>query len=132
MSEVPLELEAGSVARCLIGREPTVAECARYADAVTRKAAVLHGREARLWRRIVTYPWLYNSVDGALALIRPASPIRQRGYIMLGVLEASPAHTDLFLARARARPLVALSVVATVLAGAVRTLLGLVVIAASR
>ena len=132
MSEDVLQLEAGVVARCLIGRAPTDAECARYADAVTRRADALHGREARLWCRVVAHPWLYNAVDGALALVQPASPIRQRGYIMLAVLEASTAHTDLFLARTRARPLVVGSVVATAVVGAVRTLLGLVVIAAAR
>jgi hypothetical protein len=132
MSEDPLKLEARTVARCLIGREPTDAERARYADAVCRKASALHGREARLWKRVVAHPWLYSAVDGALSLVRPASPIRHRGYIMLAVLEASTAHTDLFLARPRARPLVVVSVVATALASVVRSLFGLVVIAATR
>lgn len=120
------------VARCLIGREPTDGERARYADAVARQTTALHGRDARLWRRIVTYPWLYNAVDGALALIQPASPIRHRTYLMLAVLEASPAHAELFLARARPRPLVVVSVVATAVAGAARTVLGLVVITVTR
>lgn len=132
MSEIALQLEAGVVARCLIGRDPTDAERMRYADAVTRRAIPLSGREARLWRRMLAWPWIFNAVDGALALVRPTSDIRQRGYTMLAVLEASPQHADLFLARRRARALVVLSVLAAAAAGALRALLGLLVIAATR
>jgi hypothetical protein len=132
MPDVDLRHEADVLARCLIGRDPSDAQRTRYADAVTRRAAPLPAREQRLWRRVVAHPRLYNAVDGALALVRPASPIRERGYIMLAVLEASPEHVDLFLARKRARPLVVLSVLAAAAAGALRVLGGLVVIVASR
>jgi hypothetical protein len=130
--DVALQLEAGVVARHLIGRDPADAERIRYADAVTRQALPLTDRERRLWQRMLAHPRLFNAVDGALALVRPTSPIRQRGYIMLAVLEASPEHTDLFLARERRRSLVLLSVFTAAAAGAMRALLGLLVIAATR
>jgi hypothetical protein len=130
--DVDLQHEAGVIARCLIGRDPTDAERMRYAEAVTARAVPLTAREARLWRRTIAHPRLFNPVDAALALRRPTSGIRQRGYIMLAVLEASPAHADLFLARERTRALVALSVLAAVASGALRTLVGLLVIAATR
>jgi hypothetical protein len=130
--DVSLQFEAGVVARRLIGRDPTDAERVRYADAVTRQAVPLSDRETRLWQRMLARPRLFNAVDGALALVRPTSGIRQRGYTMLAVLEASPEHIDLFLARERARPLVALSLLAAGAVGILRALLGFLVIAATR
>jgi hypothetical protein len=128
----PLQFEAGVIARRLIGRDPTDAERVRYAEAMTRRAVPLSARERRLWHQMLLRPRLFNAVDGALALTRPTSGIRQRGYTMLAVLEASPEHTDLFLARARPRAFVALSVVGAGAAGIARALLGLLVIAATR
>ncbi len=132
MPDVALQLEAGVIARRLIGRDPTDAERARYAEAVIAHGVPLSEREARLWRRVLAHPRLFDAVDGALALTQPASPIRQRGYTMLAVLEASPQHADLFLARRRARSLVVLSVLAAATAGGLRALLGLLVIATTR
>lgn len=132
MPEIPLQREAGVIARCLIGRDATDAERRRYAEAVTRHATPLTGREARLWRRMIAHPGLYNAVDGALALTRPGSPIRQRGYTMLAVLETSTEHVDLFIARERPRARVALSLAIAGSAGALRALLGLVVVAVTR
>lgn len=120
------------IARRLIGRDPADAERIRYADAVTRRAVPFSDREERLWQRMLARPRVFNAVDGALALVQPTSPIRQRGYIMLAVLEASPEHTDLFLARERRQSLVLLTVLAAATAGAVRALLGLLVIAVTR
>ena len=130
--DVALQHEAGVVARRIIGRDPTDAERRRYAEALTRIAVPLSPRETRLWRRMLAHPWLYDAVDGALALVQPASGIRQRGYTMLAVLEASTAHTELFLARPRPRVRVLLSVLAAGGVGALRTSLGLIVIAVSR
>jgi hypothetical protein len=130
--EIPPHLEAGVIARCLIGRDATDAERRRYTEAVARRGIPLTGREARLWSRMIAHPKLYNAVDGALALVRPASAIRQRGYMMLAVLEASTEHVDLFLARERPRWRVGLSLAVATSAGAARTLLGLVVVAATR
>jgi len=132
MPDVALQREAGVVARRLIGRDATPAERMRYAEAVARRGIPLTAREARLWQRVIAHPRLFNSVDGALALVRPTSGIRQRGYIMLAVLEASPQHVDLFLARERARPLVVLSVIGAAVAGALRVPLGLLVVAVTR
>lgn len=132
MTDDALQLEARVLARRLIGREPTPAERARYADAVARRAVPLSDRESRLWRRMLARPRLFNAVDGALALVEPRGGIRQRAQIMLAVLEASPEHVDLFLARARPRPLVVLSVLATGAVAALRAPLGLLVIAVTR
>jgi hypothetical protein len=132
VSDLALQLEAGVVARRLIGRDPADAERIRYAEAVSRRALPFSDREQRLWQRILARPLLFNAVDGALALVEPTSPIRQRGYIMLAVLEASPEHTDLFLARERARWLVVISVLGAAIVGGLRALLGLLVIAATR
>ncbi len=132
MLDVALQHEAGVVARCLIGCDATDDERSRYAEAVARRAVPLTEREARLWRRMIVRPWLFNAVDGALALVRPASGIRQRGYVMLAVLEASPQHADLFLARERPRTRVVLSVLRATVVGGLRALLGLLVLAVTR
>jgi hypothetical protein len=130
--DIALQHEAGVIARCLIGVDPTGAERMRYAEAVAAQAVPLTDRERRLWRRMLAQPLLFNAVDGALALVRPGSGIRQRSYTMLAVLETTPTYADLFLARARPRPRVALSVAITAAKGILRMLFGLVVVAATR
>jgi hypothetical protein len=127
-----LQHEAAVIARCLVGRDATPPQQQRYAAAVSRHGFAFAAREQRLWRRMLAHPRLYSAVDGALALVRPDSGIRQRGYIMLAVLEASPEHADLFLAVRRPAPLVVLTALGTAIAGASRTLLGLLVIAVTR
>lgn len=92
-----LLLEADRIARHLIGESATDAERARYAVAVDRAAAPLDVTSLRLWALMLRRPRLFGLIDAGLALAEPAGPIRQRLLVMLAILEASPAHTALFV-----------------------------------
>jgi hypothetical protein len=91
---------ARAIARQLIGEDPSGIEIARWRSAVALRAAPLaRERDRRLWRLIETRPAWIGIVDAGLALTDPGSPVRHRIYLMLAVLEASPAHTRRFLSR---------------------------------
>jgi hypothetical protein len=91
---------ARAIARQLIGEDPSEAEISRWQRAVAARCAPLEReRDRRLWRLIETRPSWIGIVDAGLALTDSASPIRHRLYLMLAVLEASPAHTRRFLSR---------------------------------
>ena len=82
-------------------------------------------REKKLWvlaRRGA--PWL-GFVDAALALVDPYSPVRHRVYLMLAVLEASPAHARRFEPRETPAFVAALRLGARGTVGLLRTTIGL-------
>jgi hypothetical protein len=91
---------ARAIARQLIGEDPSAAEISRWRSAVTARCAPLEReRDRRLWRLIETRPAWIGVVDAGLALTDSSSPVRHRLYLMLAVLEASPAHARRFLPR---------------------------------
>lgn len=93
--------QARSLARHLVGEDPTPAEVERFALAVAEGAAPLEQvRDLRLWRVATTSPTLAGLIDAGLALSEPHSPVRHRACLMLAVLEASPSHVARFEARA--------------------------------
>lgn len=123
--------DARRIARGLIGEDPTTEEAARWRRAVELRALPLATpRERMLWawaRR--GEPWL-GWVDAGLALTDPYSPVRHRLYLMLAVLEASPAHLARFEVRDTG-PLAALAEIAgRGLAGALRSTVGLALVTA--
>lgn len=125
--------DARRIARALIGEDPTAEEVARWRRAVELRALPLATpRERTLWawaRR--GGPWL-GWVDAGLALSDPYSPVRHRLYLMLAVLEASPAHLARFEVK-DVGPAAALAELAgRGLAGALRSSLGLAFVTALR
>ncbi|HTM58564.1 MAG TPA: hypothetical protein VL123_09140 [Candidatus Udaeobacter sp.] len=88
-----------AIARGLIGEDPTADEIARWKRAVEIAALPLaSGRDRALWDLIQRSPRMIGPVDAGLAFLDPHSPVRQRLYLMLAVLEASPAHVGRFIA----------------------------------
>ena len=90
---------ATSIAGWLIGEPPTPEEIARWRHAVElRGVAIVSARDRALWDLIHRSPSLIGPVDAGLALVDPNSPVRHRLYLMLAILEASPAHVSRFIA----------------------------------
>jgi hypothetical protein len=121
---------AQAIARHLIGEGARPAEIARWRDAVRAHDAVI-ARECdrRLWALMKRRPALIGVVDAGLALVDPHGPIRHRLFLMLAVLEASPAHTRRFLSNPY--PRLALAGLALRMAlAALRSLIGLALVAA--
>jgi len=86
------------VAEYLIGERASEEEVARWCKAVQVVALPLkEGRDKGLWRFAMRGPFMLGAVDAGLAISDRDSTIRQRIYLMLAVLEASPSHADHFL-----------------------------------
>jgi hypothetical protein len=100
--------EAATLGRYLIGSSPTDEEKARYVSAIETIALPMSEQEKMLWARMMNHPTLIPSIDAALALRNPLSPLRQRIFVMLAILEAGPGRTQHFLPQARAGWLFAL------------------------
>ena len=131
--ERPSPEDARRIARGLVGEDPTADEVERWRRAVELRALPLaSARERTLWawaRR--GEPWL-GWIDAGLALTDAYSPVRHRLYLMLAVLEASPAHLGRFEVKDTA-PLAALVELAgRGLAGALRSAVGLAFVTALR
>jgi len=99
MSRPPDEAEV--IARYLIGISPTAEEKQRYGQAAAECGLRMNESEAALWARMMNHPSLIAPIDSALALRNPLSPIRQRIFIMLAILEATPRNANLFLPKSR-------------------------------
>jgi hypothetical protein len=129
-SPVPTPEDALRIGRAIVGETPTAEEIARWIDAVATVALPLAGaRDARLWRLARRGgPWT-NLVDAGLGLLDPHSPVRHRLYLMLAVLEASPAHVRRFEPRATSPAAAMLGLFARGALGAVRAVVGAVVVA---
>jgi hypothetical protein len=96
--EPPSALEAERFGYYLIGEPPLPEETERYRRAVElRGAHPRTERDRRLLECMVRHPWTIGPLDAGLALADPDSPVRFRLYLMLAVLEASPAHGRRFL-----------------------------------
>jgi len=95
----PLEREAETLGRYLLGSVPSPEEIERYVrgsrvlfsgspDATSREAAVV---EFALRRR-----WALPLLDGACGLVEPDSLLRRKLILMLAVLETSPGRAEAF------------------------------------
>ncbi|OGF23068.1 MAG: hypothetical protein A2V63_09400 [Candidatus Eisenbacteria bacterium RBG_19FT_COMBO_70_11] len=90
--------EAALLARYLVGETPRPQEAERYREAVRLRGVELaRARDRRLWDLMMRRPAMIGVVDAGLALTDPHSPVRHRIYLMLAILEASPAHCRHFL-----------------------------------
>src|SRR6476620_5599802 len=100
--------EASTLGLYLIGSPPTDEEKVRYATAVASIGLPMSKWEEKLWARMMDHPAIIPSIDAALALRNPLSPLRQRIFVMLAILEAGPARVAHFLPEARSDWFVAL------------------------
>jgi hypothetical protein len=91
--------EAFVFARYLIGKKTDQEICARYAEAIRIHALQCEGREKKLEKFILRYPFFTGFVDAALALTNKKSVIRKKILVMFALLETVPEYADLFLAR---------------------------------
>ena len=102
-STAALRDEAARFSRYLAGRptRPEVVE--RYVDGC-RKLLLDRpaGEDRALLAFVRAHPSSLAAIDAACGLVRPGALLRKRLFLMLSLLETSPAHADLFIARPRA------------------------------
>ncbi len=124
----PGEREGALLALHLIGEPARPEEIERWRRAIEVRGVTLEReRDRRLWALMLRAPWLIGVVDAGLALADPHSPVRHRLYLMLAVLEASPAHTRHFLPSRFPRVWLA-GLALRVAAAALRSALGLALV----
>ena len=89
--------DPGCIADYLIGEPPTDEEKLLDRQAVESLDASLDPRQKKVWRSMLKNRLLMSVFDAGLALTDPSNTIRQRIFVMLSILEASPSHTRHFL-----------------------------------
>jgi hypothetical protein len=99
-----LRTEASLLARYLSGRDPGAEIADRYARACRALFVEEHSaRDAALMGFALRHPWSLPCLDAACGLVDPQSLLRRKLILMLALLETTPDHVDLFLARPRPR-----------------------------
>lgn len=91
--------EAEIISRYLLKLSPTGREKLLYAEAMDKLHITLEARELKIWNFVSRNPWALGPVDAALAIKTPHGNVRRKLFVMLAILEASPRHTEYFLAR---------------------------------
>ncbi len=89
--------EPGRIAEYLIGEPPTEEEGLLYRRALESLGASLDPRQEKAWQLMRKSRFVMSVFDAGLALTDPSNTIRQRIFVMLSILEASPSHTRHFL-----------------------------------
>lgn len=89
-----LTAESITIARYLIGRTPSPELQQRYAAACRKRLGESMDVELQFARR---HPCSWPFLDAATGFLHPQSAVRQRGFLMLAVLEASPEFAEFFL-----------------------------------
>lgn len=129
----PTAEDARSLARALVGEAPTAEEITRWQAAVAACAGPLaRPIDRALWSLARRGEPALGLVDAGLALSDPYSPVRHRLYLMLAVLEASPAHVARFEAPDRPALSAGLALAARGALAVARSLGGLVLVVACR
>ncbi len=95
---IPLHEEAALFSKYLIGHAPSQAHTTLYERGVSKLAS---SASSGTYFTVLRHPSLLPYLDAYDAFFRPASPLRQRLYLMFAILEASPDHTELFLPQKR-------------------------------
>jgi len=124
------EKEADCLARYLVGRPAGTPEKQAYAEAMGKIDIVLTPQEAALWPKMLRSKFWLAGVDGGLALLQPTSPLRRKIFVMLAILEASPAYTAYFLSRDFS-PFYLLKVGWAAVRGGARGLIGILLVKAA-
>ena len=121
------DLEQGmAFGRYLLGEPPSEDALQLFVRAAATLPP-LDEREARLLAFLLRNRWAIGPVDAALALIRPASPVRGRIFLMLAVLECLPKYVPRFLPATRS-PFKHVRMAGHALRALGRALLGMVVL----
>lgn len=82
--------DANKLSWYLIGKQVGAEVIDRYEMAVQIKQLSMNLSEQKIWSLMLNYNIVLASVDSCLALSNRHSPIRQRIFIMLAILEAHP------------------------------------------
>jgi hypothetical protein len=122
------DLEQGmAFGRYLLGAPPSE-DALRLFERAAARLPPLEDRETRLVAFLLRNGWAIGPVDAALALIRPASPVRGRVFLMLAVLECLPEYAPRFLPATRSQ-FEPLRIAGHALRALGRALVGMVVLA---
>ena len=89
--------EGGCFGRYVLGRVPDPVAIELYERAIQMRPDRPGPDDERLLRLVLKHPAWLGCIDGALALTRPRSALRQRLLVMTAILESRPAHAALFL-----------------------------------
>lgn len=92
-----LQSEANDFTRYLIRKDAEPAIVARYVDSIGNQPIDLSAKDKRTLHFVGKNPWAIKYIDAVHSLRSPHSELRRRLFILLAILEASPAYTDLFL-----------------------------------
>lgn len=96
-----LEREARILGRYLLREEPDSLCVELYAEAMEKRPAACDAQDERLLRLALRQPWTLGLLDGALALRKPNSALRQKLFTMIAILETRPAYAARFLSQER-------------------------------
>lgn len=107
----------------LIDRKPTGELIGRYREAMRVKFSDRALSDVE-WCWLRRHPRALPFLDAAAGLLQPSSPLRQRVYLMMAILEAAPALSDRFLPRARSTPVLLVEVGWNVARAATKAIVG--------
>ena len=89
--------ECRMIVRYLIRTEPTAQLCNAYHTALTKTQFEFGDDEKKIWLICMRHPWMLKYIDAYLAYKRPYHSVRQRIYLVLGLLETQPEYSKYFL-----------------------------------
>src|SRR5687768_6123484 len=89
--------EALVFGKYLVGQVPDEHSIGLYSDAMKKAPVPLSVKEQRLVRFMVRNKWSVGLVDAALAMFGKNSNVRRKLFVMLAILEVSPAHVQKFI-----------------------------------
>ena len=96
-----LEQEARILGRYLLRAEPDALSITLYALAMQKRPATGDAQDEKLLRLALRRPWTLGLTDGALALLKPKSALRQKLLTMTAILETRPHYAGHFLPKER-------------------------------
>ena len=101
MDDLSLRQEAEIFGRYLVKRPPGDAAKTLYSHAIRSTPTTIEIKDQKILQFILHNAWSIGLVDSGLALLKPASEVRRRLYIMFSILESTPECSDIFLAKKR-------------------------------
>jgi len=119
-----LEKEAGLFARHFMSAAVSGREVAIYESAIKTGAFDLTPHETWLLALMVSFPVLCSIYDYTFGFLRIQSGIQKRMFLMLSILETSPAFSDRFLMRPRNCTLAMIRLFGRLIKGGVYCLIG--------
>lgn len=89
--------EARIFGKYLVGQSVSDATCNLYSLAIEAHGLKSTGKDEKIEKFILRFPFWIGFVDGALALTNKKSVVRKKIYVMFAVLEVVPEYCDYFL-----------------------------------